>query len=649
MFPRLFALSLGTLVVLPLMAQTPPAYKGHGVDSVSAESLAKFAPKPLPPELAGRIQQMMDIRAPGMGQVSPDGTRLFFGWSVTGTPQIWRLDGPNTFPVQLTGGDERTTLADISPDGRTLIVQRDRKGEENPGLYLMPASGGALTEIQHVKDVQTAYQFTSADGAWIYYTANDQKPDSYAVYRWNTKTGAKEALVTEPGLWQIADHKADGTLLLAKATGSLTSEYWEWQPGTKKLVPMLGQDKPEEYQAVYGAVPGQLVVLTPKLGEFRRLSIFEGGKLTPITPDLKWDVSSFSVDEAKQRILYTVNEAGYTRLFALDARTLAPVALPTLPAGADHVYNGTTTRDGRFTTFGVETASAPRTSYVYDWSKGTLTKWVVPSAPGMDTSTFSVATLEEYPARDGTMIPVFVRRPRQQGTGPAPVIVEFHGGPEAQAQPGFSPYAQMFVDAGFVYVEPNVRGSDGYGQAWLDSDNGAGRLKVWTDIEDAATWARKAFAVDGKAPKVGVMGGSYGGYATLVAMTQFAGAYDAGVSIVGISNLVTFIQNTAPYRRVLRMTEYGDPDKDLAAMVELSPTTHIEKLKAPLQIQQGATDPRVPVGEAIQMYEAAAKTGVPTELIIYADEGHGAGKRENQVLMIGHALRFMETHLKDAK
>ena len=124
---------------------------------------------------------------------------------------------------------------------------------------------GALTEIQHVKGVQTAYQFTSADGAWIYYTANDQKPDSYAVYRWNTKTGTKEALVTEPGLWQIADHKADGTLLLAKATGALTSEYWEWQPGTKKLVPVLGQDKPEEYQAVYGAAPGQLVVLAPKL------------------------------------------------------------------------------------------------------------------------------------------------------------------------------------------------------------------------------------------------------------------------------------------------------------------------------------------------------------------------------------------------
>ena len=226
------------------------------------------------------------------------------------------------------------------------------------------------------------------------------------------------------------------------------------------------------------------------------------------------------------------------------------------------------------------------------------------------------------------------------------MIVEFHGGPEGQSQPGFSTYAQIFVDAGFVYVEPNVRGSDGYGKAWLAADDGPKRLRILTDIEDAATWARKTFAAAGRAPKVGVLGGSYGGYSTLIAMTKFAGAYDAGVSIVGISNLLTFLENTAPYRRILRITEYGDPVKDRDALIELSPVTHIGKLKAPLQIQAGATDPRVPVGEALQMYEAARKTGVSTELIIFPDEGHGAGRRENQVLMIGHALRWMKQYLK---
>lgn len=646
MTSRRVALLLCSLVPLSVAAAPQSAYKGHGAGSVPPEVLQKYAPRPLPADLARRIQSMMDVRAPGMGLVSPDGTRLFFSWSVTGTPQIWRLDGPERFPVQLTGGEDRTGVSGITPDGRMLILSRDRKGEENPGLYVMPVGGGPLTTVQHLPNVQTFFQFVSEDGKWIYFASNDQKPDSYAIYRWSVETKAKEALVTEPGLWSIADHRADGTLLLRKSTGALSSEYSEWSPATKKLTPVLGQGETEEYEAAYGASPGQILVLTPKLGEFRRLCRLEKGKLAPLTGELKWDVSGFSVDDAKKRILYTVNEAGYTRLKGLDARTFAPVPLPALPEGADHVYFGSTTFDGRFTTIGAETAKAPRSSYVYDWESARLTRWVIPSAPEVDTSTFAAATLDSYPARDGTPIPVFVRRSKSCDPAPCPVVVEFHGGPEGQAQPGFSTYAQTFVDAGFVFVEPNVRGSDGYGKTWLDADNGKKRLQVWTDIEDAAAWARKTFAVNGKTPKVGVMGGSYGGYSTLVAMTKFAGAYDAGVSIVGIANLLTFLENTAPYRRILRVSEYGDPQKDREALLELSATTHISKLKAPLQIQQGATDPRVPVGEAIQMYEAASKTGVPTELIIYADEGHGAGKRENRVLMTGHALRFLSEHLK---
>ena len=642
---RHFAVAL--LLATPALASGQATYQGHGSDSVPPEVIAQYAPKPLPPALARRIQMMMDVREPGMGQVSPDGTHLYFGWSVTGTPQIWRLDGPDRFPIQLTGGEDFTSLAAITPDGRTLVVQRDRKGEENPGIYLLPATGGALTVVQHTPGVQSFVDFVSPDGRWLYFHANDLKPDAYAVYRWNLETRQKELLVSEPGLWWIGDHRPDGRLLLGKQTGSLSTEYSEWNPATKALTPLLGQGETTEYYARYGARDGQLLVLTPKLGNFRRLYAFEHGKLAPISPEMKWDVSGFDIDEARLRVLYTINDAGYTKLAALDARTFGPVTLPPFPREADHVFNGGSSPDGRFTTFGVVTATSPRQSYVYDWKTGSLTQWVFPSAPEVDTSTFAPATLESYPARDGTPIPAFVRRPAKCDPAPCPVIIEFHGGPEGQAQPGFSPYAQLVVDAGFVFVEPNVRGSDGYGKTWLDADNGPKRLEVLSDIEDAATWARKTFAANGRTPKVGVMGGSYGGYSTLIAMTKLAGAYDAGVSIVGISNLLTFLNNTAPYRRILRTTEYGDPEKDKAALVELSATTHIAKLRAPLQIQAGATDPRVPVGEAVQMYEAAKKTGVPTELVIFADEGHGAGKRENQVLMIGHALAWMDKYLKE--
>jgi dipeptidyl aminopeptidase/acylaminoacyl peptidase len=197
-----------------------------------------------------------------------------------------------------------------------------------------------------------------------------------------------------------------------------------------------------------------------------------------------------------------------------------------------------------------------------------------------------------------------------------------------------------------VYVEPNVRGSDGFGKAWLHSDDGPKRLQVISDIEDASKYIRSAWAKDGVAPKVGVYGGSYGGYSTLIAMTEFAGAYDAGAEIVGMSNLVTFLMNTAPYRRMLRASEYGDPEKDRAALVALSPITYLDRVKAPLLLIQGASDPRVPVGEAIQMYEALSARKLSAKLVIFPDEGHGAKKRDNRVIQIGEVLAFFEQHLK---
>ncbi len=638
------------LAIPPALGQRPAAppsagYSGHGAESVAPDVIAKFAPPALPAPLAAKIQMLMDVRAPGSGVLAPDGKRLFFVWTVTGVPQVWRLDGPNTFPVQMTGGEDRTAVAGITPDGKTLVISRDRKGEENPGLYTMPASGGPLKLIQHIPGVQTGFELISDDGKWVYFRSNDVKRDSYGIYRVELATGKKETVFEEPGLWGIADWRGDGRLLLHKATGSQTGEYWEWNPVKKAKTPLLGHGDKDEFRAVYGKKEGELIVVTAKFGDFRRAYRWENGKLDPITPELKWNVERAGLDRAKTKIFYAVNEGGTMKAHVLDAATYQERPLPTLPP-ADAITVGGTTRDGRFTTFNVATARAPVESWVYDWQAGTLTRWVVPSTPEVDTSGWAVAKLETYPARDGTKIPVFVRRPANCDPAPCPVIVQFHGGPEAQAMPGFNPTAQLWVDAGFVFVEPNVRGSDGYGKKWLDADNGPKRLDVISDIEDAARWARKAFSFEGKAPKVGVVGGSYGGYSTLMAMTMFAGAYDAGVSIVGISSLVTFLQNTAPYRRILRSSEYGDLERDHDALVKLSATTYIDKLKDPLLIIAGATDPRVPVGEGIQMYEAAKKKGIPTGLVIFPDEGHGAQRRDNRVLQIGHALLWMEKCLK---
>jgi dipeptidyl aminopeptidase/acylaminoacyl peptidase len=620
-------------------------YKGVGEGSVSPEDVKKYAPRPIAKDLSRKIQLMMDIRSPGQGMVTSDGKKLYFTWRVTGITQIWRLDKPDSFPIQMTGGEDRTELADITPDGHKLIMTRDVGGEENPGLYWQNATGGPLNMIQHKAKIQTLFDFVSADSRYLYFHSNDIKENSYAIYRYDFSTGKSEPIFSQDGLWSIADHKGNETFLLAKQVGSLWAEFYEWKVGSKDLTPILGQNEKEEYDVKFSARPGEFLVLTPKMGEFRRLYTYKNLKFTPITPDFGWDVSGFSMDEGKTKIYYSLNEKGYTRARAMDAKTFKPLTLPTFP-DADHVYTGAATRNGKFITMGVETAKSPRTSYVYNWQTKQLTRWLVPSAPEADLSGFPRPVLEYYKAADGTSIPMFVRRPKECETKVCPVIVSFHGGPEGQSKPSFSPILEVFLDAGFVFVEPNVRGSDGYGKTWLNSDNGAKRLSVITDIRDAATFIREKWAKDGVAPKIGVYGGSYGGYSSQVAMTMFAGAYDAGVSIVGMSNLTTFLKNTAPYRRLLRTTEYGDPDTDAEALKKLSPITYVSQVKSPMLFIQGLNDPRVPVGEAIQMHETLLKKKISSDLIIFPDEGHGSAKRDNQVKQFGYVLEFFEKNLR---
>lgn len=627
-------------IALPLSAQ----YSGLGKDNLDPAILKRYAPTPLPPSVTRPIESILDVRSPGLGMVTPDGKKLFFTWGITGTVQVWRLDGAQKFPVQVTGGQESTTIAGMTPDGKYLLLSRDRQGEENPGLYLQSTDGGALEVIQYTPKVQTALQYVDNNSRVIYFSANDIKPDSYTIYRYDFQTKQKTQISGGDGIWWIADvfvNPKTGDrekFLFAKATGSQSREYYDFDVKTRVTTPMLGQNEQEDYSVQYGVNVDEYLVLTPKFSEFRRLYSYKNNKFTPITPELKADIANFDIDDRRQRILYSINDGGYTRLKAIAANTLKEISLPQFD-NADHIRIGSTTRNGRFTTIGVETAKAPRLSYVYDWQTNKLTQWVLPSTPEIDTSKFTAAKLETYTTRDSTAIPMFVYRSSQCEITvekplekPCPVIVNFHGGPEGQSTPGFNRYAQLFVNAGFIFVEPNVRGSEGYGKTWLNADNGRDRLKVITDIEDASIYIRKNWQVNGITPKIGILGGSYGGYAALMGMSKFAGSYDAGVSNVGISNLVTFLTNTAPYRRILRISEYGDPVKDRQALIDLSPVTYSDRIKAPLLIIQGANDPRVPVGEAIQIQKLLEQKKIPSQLVIFPDEGHGSSKRSNQVL-----------------
>jgi dipeptidyl aminopeptidase/acylaminoacyl peptidase len=636
-----------SLLVTSLTAQAQ--YSGHGTDSISAETLKKYTAPALTPVMSNKLTKMIEVAAPGMGMLSPDKKTLYFGWKVTGQYHVWKIDGPQKFPVQLTSGVDAVMLRQVAPNGKFLIVSKDVNGQENPGIYKLDLKTGSLTEIYRKDKVQASSSFITDDSKYLFIVANDRKPDSYSTYKLNLETKEIETIFEGDGNWWVADQLNNGqTLLYMKARGARISEFYRYDVASKKMEPILGQGEENEYQVSFSAHKDEYIVLTAQ-DDFKRIYSYKNKKFKLLTDEkLPHDISGMDMDHKRTRITYEINRDGYTELRAMDAKTFKSIEIPKFK-GADHVISGATTKDGRITMLGIMTAQSPRTSYSFDWQSKKLTQWVLPSAPEVDLARFAKSELMYYQARDKTHIPMFVRFPPGcKESKECPVIVHFHGGPEGQSQPGFSSIAQVIVDAGFVLVEPNVRGSDGYGKKWIDSDNGPLRENVITDIPDAAAWIKANWKnKSGANPKIGVWGGSYGGYSTLMAMTRFAGSYDAGVSNVGMSNLVTFLLNTAPYRRILRVSEYGDPVKDLEALKRLSPVTYVDQVKAPLMIIQGANDPRVPVGEAIQMQELMQKKGIQSQLIIFGDEGHGAAKKENQILELGNTIEFFKKHLNN--
>jgi dipeptidyl aminopeptidase/acylaminoacyl peptidase len=240
-------------------------------------------------------------------------------------------------------------------------------------------------------------------------------------------------------------------------------------------------------------------------------------------------------------------------------------------------------------------------------------------------------------------IPALFSLPADAPEAKTPAIVDIHGGPESQRRPSFSAVTQYFLDRGFAVLEPNVRGSTGYGKTYTHLDDVEKRMDSVADIEAGVEWLHEHPAID--PARIAAMGGSYGGFMVLAALTEYPDLWAAGVDIVGIADFTTFLENTGSWRRALREAEYGSLDRDREFLESISPLNSVEKIEAPLFVLHGENDPRVPVGEARQVAEKAAKTGVPVETLIFDDEGHGFTKLENRIEAYTRIADFLAKHV----
>jgi dipeptidyl aminopeptidase/acylaminoacyl peptidase len=366
-----------------------------------------------------------------------------------------------------------------------------------------------------------------------------------------------------------------------------------------------------------------------------------------ISKHIPWDVESFAQNDDGSRLAFITNEDGISTVHVLDTADYREIKLPVLPVGASGGLEFSP--DGAKLALSINTPTSPSDVYVIDLAKAAVTRWTQSEVGGLDTSQFLAPTLVRFKSFDGRSIPAFYYRPAGLKQGEkVPVLISIHGGPESQATPTFNPTTQYLLrELKVAVLVPNVRGSSGYGKTYLDLDNGFLRKDSVKDIGALLDWVAKQPELD--KDRVGVVGGSYGGYMVLASMVDYNNRIRAGVDVVGISHFATFLTNTESYRRDLRRVEYGDErdPKMLAFHEKIAPLNNAKAISKPLFVAQGFNDPRVPYTEAEQIVKAVRGNGGDVWYLMYKDEGHGFRKKTNSDYFGAAQILFWKKYLLD--
>ncbi|MDX2147245.1 MAG: S9 family peptidase [Planctomycetota bacterium] len=658
--------SLGSLlhvracaVALVLAASSLPALAQEGVKRAA------------PPDRA-RLESYLKIRAPGSAVLDQQGTLFVRDWP-KGVWQIYRVEGDKATPdaktTALTSFRDGASGFSLSPDASKILVAAATGGDENTRLYLVDPKATQADPKVLLEKPRTMFTLNLwlDDSSGFIYTANDDSPTDFHIYRYSFADGSSTKLVARPGSWGAGDVTPDASRVLVAETKSVSdSRVFEVSPGGTpdqpkltelSILPTGGGYKPGEGTAsnqIVGYMPDfkNVLLLSDAEGGLMRLYLKEIGSSNFTRPIAALD--TFEIDEAAindERTLLAVvtNEDGYGTPHLYRLPSFEPVEMPVMDRG---VVTLTSFR-GNQIVWNLNNARTPGLSFAWN----VPAPGQKPEAPrqisfaddqGIDLKSFPLPELVKYPTFDGLQIPAFVFLPPKSGDqrsrDPMPFVINFHGGPESQHRPTFDAFAQYLVSRGYGVMKPNVRGSTGYGRDFHMLDNYRSR---WDSVKDGAAGAR--WLVNQKLSKPGhiaAYGGSYGGYMAAATIIEGKDVFGASVNIVGIVNMKTFLEQTSGYRRKLREVEYG-PLTDPDFLLSVSPITRIDEIQVPMFIAHGLNDPRVPVGEALQIHvrleqRALDNPKLKPSLLIFPDEGHGFAKLQNRLVFFNLAGDFLD-------
>ncbi len=643
--------SLTRALVLCLLVVTLAFAQGDVVQP--GDNLMVEGVPPVPTALVATVARYTDFRSAGLRSWHPTKREMLIGTRFGDTAQVHHVKMPGGARYQLTFFTDRTAGGSYQPaTGDYFIFSKDVGGGEWFQTYRYNFSTGNVTLLTDGGRSQNGLGVWSNAGDRTVYGStrrNSKDRDIWMMNPADPKTN-RLLLEVEGGGWGPQDWSADDKQIIVREGISVNESYlWlvDAASGEKKLLtPKGGATKVAYGSAAFSKDGKGLYVTTDKDSEFQRLAYLDlaTGAHTYLTSHINWDVDEFELSYDGKTIAFIPNEDGLGVLHLLDTATGKEKPAPKLPAGS--VFGIEWHRNNRDLAFHLASARAPSDAYSVDVTSGKVDRWTFSETGGINTEQFSEAELVRWKTFDGKMISGFLYKPPARFTGRRPVIINIHGGPEGQFQPGFLGRSNFYLnELGVAVIFPNVRGSTGYGKTFVQLDNGMKRMDSVRDIETLLDWIKTRPDLD--SDRVMITGGSYGGFMTLAVATNYNDRIRCSLDVVGVSNFVTFLQNTEAYRRDLRRVEYGDErEPEMRAYLEkIAPANNAQKITKPLFVVQGANDPRVPRTESEQMVATVRKNGSPVWYLMAKDEGHGFAKKKNQDFQFYATVQFIQSHL----
>ena len=602
------------------------------------------------------IEKLYTTRQVGGSTWSPDGKTVAFVSNLSGRNNLWLVPSEGGWPMQLTVSDQRQTSPTWSPDGKWIAYISDYDGDEQWDIFLVSPKTGQVVNLTNTREIAEESPTWSHDGRYLAYMVKPKTSSVFEIDVYDTlmrevkhlTTGTAKDRMNVAPIWS-----ADGEFIVytQEQSKGTDSNVFLVEVASAQSTLLTPHDGEHTYSANDVSPDGKHVLITSNASDgYDNVGLLDiaNKKIRWLTND-KWRISGESFSPDGKFLTYAANVDGNTDIYLYDVASGKAHALP-LPKGVNQAAGGTSpfTRDSAQLLYLHTGPTAPGDLWVYNIANGKSHQLTHSLVGGVRSEDMVEPCLVHYPSKDGKWtISAFVYVPYNlPRNGEHPAIVYVHGGPTSQTMNTFNRFVQYMANQGYIVIAPNYRGSTGYGKEFQQAnlfDMGGGDFE---DVLAAADWIKQTGYVDPK--KVILMGGSYGGYLTMMGVTKAPEVWAAGVPIVPFVNWFTEIQNEDPVLQQSDLATMGDPEKNKALYEDRSPINFVDQIKAPLYLLAGGNDPRCPKTEAQQVVDAIKKRGGVVEYKVYENEGHGFAKVENQIDAYKRVADFLKAHVPPA-